>query len=59
MRLELNRGALQAAKRLTKMVAPALLPAERRLFFRKAYEICRRLAARGIDLHKLLAPSMN
>ncbi|HZZ78780.1 MAG TPA: hypothetical protein VFE62_09695 [Gemmataceae bacterium] len=59
MRVGLNRAALQAAKKLTRMIAPALLPSERRLFFRKAYEICRRLATRGIDPIKLLAPSMN
>lgn len=48
-----------AAKKIVRMMSPLLLPAERRDFFRKVYHVCRRLAARGIGLSKLLEPSLN
>lgn len=59
-----SRAAAMTAERLTRMIAPALLPAERRMYYRKAYALVRKLiracARQGRrDFLKGVKPSMN
>jgi hypothetical protein len=60
----IDLAAYYAARRLTKLVAPALLPAERREYFREAHRVIRLLLKSSIksDERSALphaAPSMN
>jgi hypothetical protein len=59
MMTTVHRVAYVAAKKLTKMVAPALLPAERREYFKKAYEVCRGLLETRGRLRWQIVPSVN
>lgn len=59
-----SRTAAMTAERLTRMVAPALLPAERKMYYRKVFALvrkliraCERRAKR--DFLKDIKPSMN
>ena len=57
-------AAYYVARRLTKMVAPVLLPAEQKSYFREAYRIISALLESckefdGRVSHRLLIPSMN
>ena len=57
-------AACYVARRLTKMVAPVLLPAEKRSYFHEAYRVIRSLieSCKGIEdcvALRLLVPSLN
>jgi hypothetical protein len=59
-----NLAAYYVARRLTRMVAPALLPAERESYFREAYRVICSLikSCKGLEERvalRLLAPSVN